>query len=85
MRIEVGGNHLYDLQRIGQSAWLYCSDPRTLAGSQFACRQRRHFGRRFEPGRSCHGLCRRIGLSRARRRSAGWPVPRRGKFTSASA
>ncbi len=36
MRIEVGGNHLYDLQRIGQSAWLDCNHPRTLAGSQFA-------------------------------------------------
>jgi len=35
MRIEVGGNHLYDLQRIGQSAWLDCNHPRTLSGSQF--------------------------------------------------
>jgi hypothetical protein len=36
VRIEVGGSRLYDLQRLGQSVWLDCSHPRTLAGSQLA-------------------------------------------------
>jgi transaldolase len=40
MRIEVGGNRLYDLHRLGQSVWIDCNHPRTLAGSQLAHRIR---------------------------------------------
>ena len=36
MRIDVGGNRLYDLQRLGQSVWLDCDHHRTLVGSPLA-------------------------------------------------
>src|SRR5258708_18277633 len=36
MAIDVGGNRLYDLQRLGQSVWLDCNHPRTLVGSPLA-------------------------------------------------
>jgi transaldolase len=36
MVIDVGGNRLYDLQRLGQSVWLDCNHPRTLVGSPLA-------------------------------------------------
>jgi transaldolase len=36
MRIELGGNSLYDLARLGQSTWLDCSHRRMLIGSQLA-------------------------------------------------
>jgi transaldolase len=36
MGIDVGGNRLYDLQRLGQSVWLECNHPRTLVGSPLA-------------------------------------------------
>lgn len=36
MAIEVGGNRLFDLQRVGQSVWLDYSHPRTLTASQLA-------------------------------------------------
>lgn len=34
VRIELGGSPLQDLRRLGQSAWLECSPPRRLSGSQ---------------------------------------------------
>ena len=34
MSSKLGGNHLYDLQRFGQSAWLECVNPRVIAGSR---------------------------------------------------
>jgi transaldolase len=36
MGIDVGGNRLYDLQRVGQSVWLDCSHPCAFAPSQLA-------------------------------------------------
>jgi transaldolase len=36
MGIDVGGNRLYDLQRLGQSVWLDCNHLRTLVGSPLA-------------------------------------------------
>jgi transaldolase len=36
MGIDVGGNRLYDLQRLGQSVWLDCNSPCTLVRSSLA-------------------------------------------------
>jgi transaldolase len=36
MGIDVGGNRLFDLQRLGQSVWLDCNHHRTLVGTPLA-------------------------------------------------